>query len=302
MSQYLIKLFRYARSADELNPVNMQYTGMLSYGEFLWRDTMREPWFENKACGFLLHHFLFRFGGLVAATVLVGLEEQADKDMRPEGNDAVMFPFRPNQLIWLFMCSYVVLTFILFAAGCTTSCDSTSVRPPVPYLYRFAWFCYDMALPGSLSALVLYLILRKNTAQPQTIAWSRQNGVADKTTWSYACNAIVMLLDMLTGRMILLPAHFYNFLVFWTIYSVAMLAVFYPLPVQPVQGAFLLLVSVFFYSCIYVILYFFTHFRAYATGASPFPIQEFAGGASVYSKRTAPMAAGAPEGDLENEG
>ncbi len=213
---------------DIMNRENMGYSGTFSHEIFYWKDAFRMPTHYTHACSpdpdnqtrAQISLITMRTILLITPSVMVGLS--VDQFMRADNHNPhfVGFGVYPHTIIYLLILIYHVTAWALSMLAISQWDDYFPQTSTVSFPIRLGWFCYDMALPGSVLNLILYVTLRKDAFSLSDVedpgAW---NLAAAFTLGSVISNMLFMLIDMFLGRMVLFPGHVFHFLFFSAIYS-----------------------------------------------------------------------------------
>lgn len=156
----------------------------------------------------------------------------------------------PEKMIGVLICCYLLITFVYaILKEIPKVKEEWFDNNEVPVPLRFAWWCYDISLPGSFGTLILYFTMRQRHYE--------------MTDGLYILNVVTMGLDMIGGRMVLIPGHF----LVWYLIPVTFAGLYYKnhfgATVEQALVGWVVMCTCYF------VLSFFTYGRAQCTGTMP---------------------------------
>lgn len=179
-------LFPFIRIGKEAWPPNL-YNVSISEGHIYSWEALMAPSFKTES-KFLKVAFpivvraIFFIVGLIMA--IIDFDGEAHKN--------------PEKMVFVFMCLYGFLSSIMVSLKKTGLSTTYVFSTGIPFLSKFAWFCYDIWMPCALATFILYLKFAK--------------GPQEMTARLYRFNFAIMICESLLNQMTLLPCHmlFYN--------------------------------------------------------------------------------------------
>lgn len=243
MKPIMAYLFPMAQTRGEL--ALMDYTGRFGKSSTFNWNGMTDPGITpltscSKHAGKRIMWFnvFVRFAFIVCGIVLNVLDDKLGDAWK-----------NPEKMIGVLIVCYFVITLVYAILKENASIkDKWFDNQDVPIPLRFAWWCYDMALPGSFGTLILYFQMRQRH-------YEMTDGV-------YILNVVLMGLDFALGRMILFPGHF-----LWYILIVFGAGLFYK---NHFNASVEQAVIGFFLMCVwYLVFSWLTYLRAHVTDTWP---------------------------------
>jgi hypothetical protein len=110
-------------------------------------------------------------------------------------------PQNPEKMVFVALCLYGFISTIMVLLSKTQLKTTYLFSSGIPFLARFAWFCYDVWVPSALASFILYMHFEKDKKE--------------MTLRLYGFNFAAMLFEVILNQMVLLPCHmlFYNVMV-----------------------------------------------------------------------------------------
>lgn len=237
-------LFPLAQTRSEV--LYSDYSGRIGlYSTFSWQGMIEPGMTPLSSCKSHALKRIFWFNVFVHFIFfVVGLVLNVLDDRLGE------FWLVPEKLIGVMICLYMIITLIYaFLDEWPYAKKHWFENTNVPFFMKFAWWLYDICLPASFGTLIIYFTMGKQH-------YEMRDGL-------YILNVIIMGLDMIFGRMVLVPGHLFPYFMVPVGGACWLYGLHYDTPPDEVLKGYGILIA-----C-YIVLSTVTFARARWTGTSP---------------------------------
>jgi hypothetical protein len=186
---YWSYLFCFVTTNKEVWPPSFYQEKLDENVIFSWSSMLKLPWETSVLVLSIILPLILRIILFIIGVTFAAIDFDGEAYKNPE------------KMVFVMLCLYFGLSTIFCVLKRIANINNINFFNNTPFVIKFAWFCYDIAIPSAFSTAIIYFSLATDQRE--------------MTKRLYGLNLTAAIIEILFNKMILLPNHmlWYNLFV-----------------------------------------------------------------------------------------